>query len=183
MATIIAKEQDILKPMRTSLTLFGIALVILGMIGIVFPNILALAVEIYLGWIMIMGGLIWLYYAYKLRANSFGSWIKPTVLLVGGSLWLAFPTSGIAALTLLISFYLFMDAIGSIALAFERRPLQGWFWLLFNGVLSLALAIFILAGWPATSTFYLGVFVGISLLFDGMSLLMLSNVLNSKGNS
>jgi uncharacterized membrane protein HdeD (DUF308 family) len=177
MTTIIAKEQDILKPMPRSLTFLGVALVILGTIGIVFPNALALAVELYLGWIMIMGGLVWLYYAYKLRANSFGSWIKPTVLLVGGGLWLAFPASGIAALTLLISFYLFMDAFGSIALAFERRPLQGWFWLLFNGALSLTLAIFILAGWPATSAFYLGVFVGISLLFDGISLLMLSMTL------
>ncbi len=173
MDTIIAKEQDILKSMRISLTVLGISLVILGVIGIIFPNFLALAVEIYLGWLMIMGGLLWLYYAYKLRINSFGSWIKPTILLVAGGLWLAFPASGIAALTLLISFYLFMDTIGSVALAFERRPLQGWFWLLFNGALSLALAIFILAGWPATSAFYLGVFVGISLLFDGMSLLML----------
>ena len=132
-----------------------------------------MAVEIYLGWLMIMGGLLWLFYAYKLRVNSFGSWIKPIILLVGGGLWLAFPTSGIAALALLISFYLFLDAFGSVALAFERRPFQGWLWLLFNALISLILGILIVVGWPASSSFYLGIFVGISLLFDGMSLLML----------
>jgi len=175
MSTIIetGTRQDLLKPMRTSLFLLGIFLVLLGIIGVVFPTFLAMTVEIYLGWIMIMGGLIWLYYAYKLRANSFGSWIKPIILLVGGGLWLAFPASGIAALTLLISFYLFSDAFGSVALAFERRPFQGWLWLLFNGLISLTLGILILVGLPASSAFYLGIFVGISLFFDGMSLLML----------
>ncbi len=175
MSTIIATGtgQDLLKPMRTSLILLGILLVLLGIIGIAFPAFLAVAVEVFFGWIMIIGGFIWLYYAYKLRANSFSSWIKPIILLVGGGLWLAFPASGIAALTLLISFYLFSDAFGSVALAFERRPFQGWFWLLFNGLISLFLGILILVGWPASSVFYLGVFVGISLLFDGISLLML----------
>jgi len=47
----------------------------------------------------------------------------------------------IAAITLLISFYLLTDAFGSFGLTFERCPLPGWRWMILNGVLSLALAV------------------------------------------
>ncbi|PHS20871.1 MAG: hypothetical protein COA85_13685, partial [Robiginitomaculum sp.] len=57
--------------------------------------------------------------------------------------------------------------------AFEMRPMRGWFWPLLNAILSFALSLFILAGWPNTSFWIVGIYVGISLFFDGLALLML----------
>ncbi len=166
--------QDFAISMRKPIRIIGFLLAILGIIGIVFPNFLSIAIEVYLGWMMIVGGFLWLYYAFKLHVHSIGGWIKPIILLVAGGLWLANPTVGIAALTLLISFYLFADAFGGFSMAFERRSQTGWGWMIFNGLVSLVLALMILIGWPATSAFYLGIFVGVSLLFDGLSMIMLS---------
>ena len=54
--------QDFAISVRKPLGIIGFLLVILGIIGIVFPNFLSIAIEVYLGWMMIVGGLLWLYY-------------------------------------------------------------------------------------------------------------------------
>ena len=168
----VTTDQDPIKSVRTPLLIAGVLLALVGAIGIFLPGVLSLAIEIFLGWLMIAGGILWAYYTYHVRSSSFISWLKPVILLVGGILLLVYPVSGIAAITLLVSFYLLTDAFGSFGLAFERRPLHGWFWMILNGVLSLVLAVLILVGWPVTSPIYLGIIVGISLLFDGVSLFM-----------
>ncbi len=166
-------NQDMANALRRPLLVLGLLLAILGTAGVLFPNIMSIAVEIYLGWLMVLAGALWSYYAFRLHVHSFSGWLKPVVLIAAGILWLLFPASGIAALTLLIAFYLLIDAFAGFNLAFERRPHHGWLWMLFNGVLSLVLALVILVGWPATSPIFLGLFVGISLLFDGLSLMMI----------
>ncbi len=170
---------DFDKSFRKPLIIVGSLLFILGLLGVIFPNLFSLAISIYLGWLMLFAGLIWLYYSFKLHVHSFSSWIKPIILLVAAGLWLFYPVAGIAALTLLIAFYIFSDAFGSFAMAFERRGNNGWGWMLLNGIISLLLGILILFGWPATSIFILGIFVGISLLFDGIALIMLGMALKA----
>jgi uncharacterized membrane protein HdeD (DUF308 family) len=46
--------------------------------------------------------------------------------------------------------------------------------MVFNGLLSLVLAIALLIGWPAASPMLLGLYIGISLLFDGLALVFMS---------
>jgi uncharacterized membrane protein HdeD (DUF308 family) len=53
------------------------------------------------------------------------------------------------------------------------RPQTGWGWLMFNGITSLLLALVLIAGWPFSSAWLIGLFIGISLLIDGISLLMI----------
>lgn len=168
---------DPMKSVRTVLLITGVLLAVLGVAGIFLPGLMSLAIEIFLGWWMIAGGIFWGYFTYQLHSSSFISWLKPLILIAGGLLLLVYPVSGIAALILLISFYLITDAFSSFGLAMERRPLPGWFWMILNGVISLTLAMLILVGWPATSVYYLGLFVGISLFFDGMALFMLGAAL------
>ena len=43
---------------------------------------------------------------------------------------------------------------------------------LFNAITSLVLGILFVIGWPTSSLFLIGLFVGISLLFDGLALLL-----------
>ena len=43
--------------------------------------------------------------------------------------------------------------------------------MVFNGVISALLAILFLIGWPATSLWLVGLYVGISLVFDGWALI------------
>jgi len=161
------------KSIGTTLWVLGLLLAVLGAAGIVLPGAMSFAIELFFGWLMITGGVLWGYYTYQFHAASLIDWVKPLILIVGGALLLIYPSSGVAAIALLVSFYLFIDAFGSFGMAYERHPFVGWGWLVANGVLSLGLALLILVGWPATSPIYLGIYVGISLLFDGLSLFML----------
>jgi len=57
---------------------------------------------------------------------------------------------------------------------FQLLPRHGSFWLLFDGIVSLILAVTIWRSWPFSSVWAVGTLVGISLLFTGFSRLMLT---------
>ncbi len=149
----------------------GILLVLIGMVGVGMPWVLSIVTSVYVGWVFLLGGAFWAYHTFKSHPASFLDWLKPLLLIVTGGLMLFNPMAGVAALGLVLSFYLLLDAFGSFALAKAIHPQTGWGWMTFSGLVSLLLAILFLVGWPATSMMLLGIYVGISLIFDGSALI------------
>ncbi len=83
-----------------------------------------------------------------------------------------FPLPGAITLAMLLTAYFIVHGISSFALAFAIRGHTGrWVLLLAGGVIDFALAGLVIAGWPGTSVFILGVYVGINLLFTGLALI------------
>ena len=165
--------QDFIKTFEKSILIAGALLAALGVIGVLAPHIVSFTIEIFLGILMIAGGIFFAYYSYQYHTRSFIGWLKPVILILVGALFLIKPGAGIAAFTLLVTFYLLVDAYAGFGLAYIRYPAPGWGWLLLNGLLSLTLAVLLLVGWPGTSPVFLGLYISISLLFDGISLFML----------
>ena len=55
-----------------------------------------------------------------------------------------------------------------IFLAFEMRSAgKPWGWVVVSGIITLLLGLMIIAQWPASSFFVLGIFLGIDLIFIG----------------
>ncbi len=77
---------------------------------------LPLTVETFLFGLMIVAGVLYGYYVYKLHADSFSACLKPLVLIMGGGLLLRFATISVSANALLLSFYLFSGAVASFAM-------------------------------------------------------------------
>lgn len=148
----------------------GILLILLGLAGIILPNLLALGTVLFLGWLLFLAGLLWAFHTFKYNPKNFSDWLKPTLLLLCSYLIIFYPISGIEVVSLLLAFYLMMDAFGSFSLARTIHPAKGWGWMTFNGVTSLILAILFLIGGPAASMWLIGIYVGISLFFDGFVL-------------
>ena len=69
---------------------------------------------------------------------------------------------------------LFVEGIIELILGFHLRPTPGWVWTVFDGVITLILAIMIWRTWPSSTAWAIGTLVGISMLFSGFSRLMLS---------
>jgi uncharacterized membrane protein HdeD (DUF308 family) len=92
-------------------------------------------------------------------------------ILVG---WLFYPVAGLGALTLMLAVYLFLEAILEFILSFELRALRGSGWLLVDGIITLILAIMIWRTWPASTMWVIGTLVGISIVFSGVTRLMLT---------
>ena len=147
----------------------GVLLMILGAIGIALPLGMAVTMVEVVSLVLFIGGGLWLWHAWK-HGAGLAHWLKPLVPVVAGGLMIWSPMDGAAALALLLSFYLLLDAVGSFALARELRPTSGWGWMVASGVVDLVLVVFFTLGWPASSLVVLGIFVGTSLLFDGAAL-------------
>ncbi len=152
-------------------TTTGILLLVLGTAGIFLPGLVSLGTAFFIAGLLIIGGLIWSIHTYKYNAGNVMDWIKPALLFIIGSLILFYPLTGVAAVGLLLAVYLFLDAFGSFALAQLIHPVSGWGWMVFNGIVSLSLALLFLIGWPATSMWLVGLYISISLLFDGGALI------------
>ncbi|HHH38960.1 MAG TPA: hypothetical protein ENK50_05230, partial [Sedimenticola sp.] len=117
----------------------GILLILLGMAGVALPGLMSLVTAVWIGWLFLIGGVFWAYHTLKSNPGSFMDWLKPLLLVVSGGLMLYNPVTGIAAVGLMLSFYLFLDAFSSFALARELHPNRGWGWMTFNGIVSVVL--------------------------------------------
>ena len=82
------------------------------------------------------------------------------------------PGATAVALTLLISMFLMFGGIFRVVVALSMR-LHNTGWLLIHGAVNLCLGIFIWNRLPEAGLWMIGLFVGIDMLFNGWSLVML----------
>lgn len=153
----------------------GIVLVILGSLAIIVPAIASLALEIFIGWLLLAGG------AMGLAGTLFGhrvpgfwwSMLSAVLAIVAGGLLVWSPIGGVLSLTFLLSVYFLVDGFASIMFAIDHRRhySKTWGWLLASGVFDLLLAGLIILGLPGTAAWVIGLVVGIDLVFGGWSLI------------
>src|ERR1700730_3638763 len=153
----------------------GIILVILGFAAIVVPPIAGLATTIFLGWMLLLGGVVGLVSTFWGRSLP-GYWwslLSALVAVFAGIILLWYPIEGLVTLTYVLIAYFIGDGILSIMLPIEhRRELTGrWEWMVFSGIVDLILAGIIIAGLPGAFAWALGLMVGIDLVFGGTSLI------------
>lgn len=153
----------------------GILLVVVGFAGIVLPEAMSIGAELFISSLMIFGAVLWGYHTYLYSRHNIIDWIKPAVLLLVAGLMIFYPLHGVAVMGMLLAVYLLMDSFGSFALAQATHPMPGWGWMAFNGVVSLVLAFLFLFGWPETSLWLVGLYVSISLLFDGFAMIFIGH--------
>jgi uncharacterized membrane protein HdeD (DUF308 family) len=162
--------------------LWGMALIVAGIIAIVEPAVAAIATALLLAWLFVFAGIVELVYAFQQRAHDGLAWkvISGLALLALGIYMLAFPIASIATLVLMIAAFLAASGISSVLLAFKLRPRQGWGWVLFDGALSIVIAIMIASGWPQNSIDFVGILVGFCLISGGIWRIMLGRALRTE---
>ena len=151
----------------------GGLLAVIGLAGIFLPQVMSLTISLLIGWVLTLAGAVTGYQVWHNFSHNWQNWLKPLLLLMAGLLVIFNPTAGAAALGLLLAAMLLLDSYANFTLAFTLKPLAGWGWMLFNGAVTLLLSVLIIAGWPSSSLIVIGVIVGASLFFDGLTLLML----------
>jgi uncharacterized membrane protein HdeD (DUF308 family) len=63
---------------------------------------------------------------------------------------------------------LLASGVMRIALAFSMKDEMPWIWVAVSGVITLLLGLIILAHWPVSSLYILGLFLGIDLVIAGV---------------
>ncbi len=77
------------------------------------------------------------------------------------------PLLAAALLTLVLGASLVASGLVRIFLAFSMKRESPWIWVALSGVITLLLGGIILAHWPVSSVYTLGIFLGIDLIFAG----------------
>ncbi len=87
------------------------------------------------------------------------------------------PARAAIQITLVIALFLmFSGALRVVFAAVERFP--GWGWVIFNGVIAFALGLMIYKQWPLSGAWVIGLFIGIDLILNGWTWIMLAIALS-----
>lgn len=149
----------------------GTLLVILGILAILWPNVSMLAIEMIIGWLCILGGLIQgiKYFQMHKGVSSIFSLFIALFYVLFGVLIIAFPNEGIVTLTLLLAILFFAQGIFQILLAFRFKGAPFRIGTICSGLVAIILSVLIWSKWPMDSAWVLGLLVGVNLIFFGIS--------------
>ena len=147
----------------------GIVYVIAGVIALgneLFSTFVSVAI---LGAVMFVSGIFEIFSAFQMKTwGSFFLWIALGALyaVAGIFVWIN-PLLAAGAFTLLIGIALIASGLVRIFLAFRLPDTAPRFWICLSGAITVLLGAIILAHWPVSSLYVLGLFLGIDLLFAG----------------
>ncbi len=149
---------------------WGILLIIAGFLAVMMPGVAALATTVVFAWLLLLGGVFEVGYSLHTRQETGFGWklFSGILTLALGIAILMFPLAGVASLGLLVGSFLFVGGVVRTTLAVQCRGRRGWGWILFDGLISLALAVLIALGWPQSSVPLIGVLSGFWLLSTGL---------------
>jgi uncharacterized membrane protein HdeD (DUF308 family) len=153
----------------------GVVSVIIGILAIVYPEIATWKVVLVLGVLLVVAGVVEVVHAVLVRnLRGFALHLLGAALyLIVGLFILEDPDRAAVVLTLLLAAAFFVGGVLRIVFSCIAQ-LPAWPWVLLNGVVNLFLGVLIWRGWPDSSLWVIGLFVGIDLLFHGWSWIMLA---------
>ncbi len=149
----------------------GIILLILGILGIIFPYFASALIVFIIAFLLLIGGIMFLVVAFKGGGGFWGNLIIGIVFLAIGILMFIYPIPSLSVMTLIMGIFFAIVGIASFVLSFMVHPVPGWWAPIVSGVLSLILAALVFMGWPENSEWIIGLFVGIDLLLEGIALM------------
>lgn len=156
--------------------IWGIVLVILGILALSFSLFTSIATVIFLGFILILSGVVILLDAFQFWRQVGGfsfQFLIGLLYLIAGLMLVIKPLAASISLTFLFAIFFIVLGAFRVIYAFTHRTPR-WGWYLFSGITSIILGLLVLAGWPATGLVFIGIIVGIDLLIAGWSYIMLS---------
>jgi uncharacterized membrane protein HdeD (DUF308 family) len=150
---------------------FGILLMLLGLVCVGKAQTATKFSILALGWVLMISAVMWFANSFfTLNWRGFFLFLLNAIIRgVCGYLLIRHPDAGAEGVTMLFAILFIVGglfrAIGSSVLQFPK-----WGWMMFAGLVSVALGIYVLMIWHTASTFFFGLAIGIDLIFDGAAL-------------
>lgn len=149
---------------------------LLGVLAIAVPFAATLVSTIFLGWLLLIGGVAHAVHAARSRTWRGFPWevLSAVLYVVAGVLVVAFPLAGTLTLTLVLAVFFTVEGVLKVVRAVQHRGMERWGVLLFDGIITLALGVLIWTQWPGAAVWVIGLLVGVDLLIGGMAMLSLA---------
>jgi uncharacterized membrane protein HdeD (DUF308 family) len=173
---MVQNSSGLVRRVSTLAILWGVSLICLGVLALASPMLAAVAVNALIGWLIILAGVVHIVVAFHSREAGSVIWR----LLVGlayvafGGYVIARPTLGVVSLTLLLASLFLVEGIFDIIQFFRAPSALRSTWFLLDGVVTLFLGLMIYMQWPSSSAWAIGTLVGVSLIFSGVTRVMVS---------
>lgn len=148
----------------------GIALIVLGILAIVYESTATLASITALGVIVLIAGLAQIVAAFQSRTAGhiilyllFGA----LEIFVGFSL-IRYPLAGTLTVTLVLAVYLMFTGIFRVIYSlWAQFPQYGWS--VFSGIVAVVLGALLWLQWPFSALWFIGFAVGVNFIFAGIA--------------
>jgi len=160
--------------------LIGILLMVLGATCIVKAQTATAFSILVLGWILVISGVFWLVNAFLTFNWSLFFLCLLNALIRGGVgyLLIRHPNAGAEGVTMALAILFIVGGLfRTIAASAIKFP--QWWLMVLAGLVSVGLGVFVIMNWSATSTFFVGIVIGVDLIFDGGALTALAGSIRS----
>jgi uncharacterized membrane protein HdeD (DUF308 family) len=167
---------EIVRHASTWSIVWGVLLIVFGMLAVGSPFLAAVAVSVVLAWLIILAGVVHLILAFQAHRAGSLIWkllVGLAYLLFGGYL-IMHPVLGVTSLTLVLASLFLVEGILNIVMFFKMRSVRGSSWVLVDGIITLLLGLMIYLQWPSSSVWAIGTLVGVSMIISGVARVMLS---------
>jgi uncharacterized membrane protein HdeD (DUF308 family) len=154
----------------------GILLVILGCIGLGMVVGLTLASMLLLGVLFVIAGILQIIDAFKAKFWKTVAWhaFAAVLYIIGGCLIMYDPFLASTIITALLAGVLIIIGLTRFIMAIQLRHTRGWGWLLFAGIIAIALGVMILLHWPISGLWVIGLFIAVEMIVDGWTYIFLA---------
>ena len=161
--------------------MIGIVTLILGILVLTMPLLAGDVILEVVGILVAGAGALRMFWAFKATSLGKGIWtfLLGVLTLFAGLAVLAHPMFAGGVLTLILSCYLVGDGMVEFIKALTLPKGPGKAWLMFGGLASIVLAVMIFMQFPLSGTLAIGIFLGIKLIFVGMTMLTLGTTLKT----
>jgi uncharacterized membrane protein HdeD (DUF308 family) len=161
-----------LEPLRAKygwIIALGIIYVVAGFIALGSVVMATAASVLLVGIMMVIAGVAEVINAFQIKTwGRFLFWLALGALyILAGLVTVGNPLLAALVLTLMLGAALVVSGIMRIILAFSVKEGTLWIWVVFSGVITFLLGLVILARWPVSSLYVLGLFLGIDLVIAG----------------
>lgn len=150
---------------------FGVFSLIAGIIALGSVVLATASAVLIVGFMMLMAGAAEVVAAFN--AKDWGHrllWLLLGALYVfAGFVCLQNPFEAATLLTLMLGIALIIGGLLRIFLATQMKQGTPWGWVVLSGIITFLLGLMIVAKWPASSFYVLGIFLGVDLIFMGWS--------------
>jgi len=150
----------------------GIVSILLGTIGLYMTFALTLATVLFFGALILAGGLLQLIQAFSCKGwkGVLGHVLIALLYIAAGALIIEDPLLASGVLTLVLAGILIAVGVIRITMSFQiRKSVSGWYWSLLSGMVSILLGGMIVAHWPVSGLWVIGLFVAVELILHGWS--------------
>jgi len=158
----------------------GILLMVLGVVCVAKAQTATAFSILALGWILVVSAVFWFVNSfYAFSWHGFFIYLLNAIMRgVCGYLLIAHPNAGAEGVTMLLAALFIIGglfrAIAASAIQFPR-----WGWMVFSGLVSFALGIYLMIVWQTASTFFVGLLIGVDLILDGACLAGFAQAIHS----